>query len=295
MSTFSDRYDGLVDGISLVNIGGPGMGKSTFAASVCEVVDPERVLLLITKPREKSGWLYRKYGLNVRAEVFYDKGWNPEVGNFKAGAWKKLVKYVDDLSDDDKYDAVILDSGTDAIFLLEQQIASNYGGEVPEHARQNYYKDLRDKSRDFINSLVALSISDLTKNPKHIIVPWHSQPPKEAAQLSKAQGGGTKPSADQLALGSEYEGKVLPMIEGSYRRKLAGDFSCVVQATIMPAKRVMNKDTKKLEQVGAQYMIQVQGDADFHAKVADAPPMTQKYLPNDFKTLYNLIVGKTDE
>jgi len=71
MSNFSDRYDGLEDGLSILNIGGPGKGKSTFLGSVCEVIDPERVLLIITKPREKSGWLYRKYGLSAKAEVFF--------------------------------------------------------------------------------------------------------------------------------------------------------------------------------------------------------------------------------
>jgi len=289
MSTFSDRYDGLEDGISAIDIGGPGMGKSTFLGSVCEVVDPKRVCLLVTKPREKSGWLYRKYGL--KAEVFYDSGWNPELGKFKATAWKALIKRIDELTNDEKYDAVLCDSGTDAIFSLENQIVSKYAGEIPEHARQAYYRDLRDKSRDFVNSLVALSISEFTKSPKHVLVAWHSQPPKEAAQIPKSQGGGTKPSADQLALGVEYEGKVLPMIEGSYRRKLAGDFSCVVQATILPAKKhVMNDKTGKREDMPAQYMIQVIGDEDFHAKVADAPPMTEKYLPNSFKALYNEII-----
>jgi len=38
-------------------------------------------------------------------------------------------------------------------------------------------------------------------------------------------------------------------------------------------------------------VIQVIADADRHAKVADAPPMTKKYLPNSFKALYDQIVG----
>jgi len=230
----------------------------------------------------------------LKQKCFFDKDWNPNVDKYKATAWKALNKRIEELHSDDKYDAIILDSGTDAIFLLEQSILATYEGTVPEHARQSYYRDLRDKSRDFISALVSLTNSDIVDNPKHILVSWHAQPPKEAAQLSKAQGGGTKPSADQIALGVEYEGKVLPMIEGSYRRKLAGDFSCVVQAEISPAGKFMNKETKRMESKGAQYLIQVQGDADFHAKVADAPPMKEKYLPNNFKALYDAVIGKTN-
>jgi len=115
MSKFSDRYDGLIDGISLVNIGAPGMGKSTFAGSVCEVVDPKRVLLMVTKPREKTGWLYKKHGLSANAEVFHDRDWNPSAGKYKANAWKDLMKRLDSLYEDTDYDAIILDPGTDAI------------------------------------------------------------------------------------------------------------------------------------------------------------------------------------
>jgi len=150
---------------------------------------------------------------------------------------------------------------------------------------RSYYRQLKDKSQEFVDKLVGLSISDLTKSPKHIIVTWHAQPPKEDINPTKA-------SADQVGKGIEYEGKVLPMIEGSYRRKLAADFSCQIYAEVLPARRVMDKTTNKMVDGSAEYVVQVQADANRFPKVADAPPMTQKYLPNDFKVLYDLIVGK---
>jgi len=288
MSEFSDKYDGLVDGISLVNIGGPGFGKSTFAGSICEVVDPERVLLMVTKPREKTGWLYKKYGLTQRAEVFHDQEWNPEANKFKATAWHDLMKRLDELYEDVDYDAIILDPGTDAIKLADHALMSPHKVGSPGDLgdTRSYYRQLKDKSQEFVDKLVGLSISDLTKSPKHIIVTWHAQPPKEDITPGKA-------SSDQVGKGIEYEGKVLPMIEGSYRRKLAADFSCQVYAEVLPAKKSMDKMSKKLVDLPAQYVIQVMADGERFPKIADAPPMTQKYLPNDFKTLYNLIVGKS--
>jgi len=285
MSKFSDRYDGLEDGLSIVNIGAPGMGKSYFAGSVCEVVDPERVLLLVTKPREKSGWLYRKHGLTKRAIVFHDQGWNPSASKYVATAWKNLMTTLDNLYEDTDYDAIILDPGTDAIKLADHSLMAPHKVGSPGDLgdTRSYYRQLKDKSQEFVDKLVGLSISDLTKSPKHIIVTWHAQPPKEDINPNKA-------SADQVGKGVEYEGKVLPMIEGSYRRKLAADFSCVAYADILPARRVMDKESKKLVQRDAEYVIQVIADADRHAKVADAPPMREKYLPNNFKALYDAVV-----
>jgi len=278
MSEFSDRYDSLEDGLSTVIIGPPGTGKSTFAASVCEVVEPERVLLLVTKPREKSSYLYRKYGLTKRAEVFHDIKWNPEAKKYIADAWHSLMARLDSLYEDTDYDAIILDPGTDAIKLADHSLMAPHKVGSPGDLgdTRSYYRQLKDKSQEFVDKLVGLSSSDFTKSPKHIIVTWHAQPVKEGDQVSK-----------DLA----FLGNMLPAIEGGYRIKLAGDFSNCVKSEILPARRVMDKITKKLIEQPEQHVIQVRGDADFHAKVADAPPLKEKYLPNNFKALYDAVVG----
>ena len=291
MPTFEDRYS-LLDGESILILGPPGTGKSHFAGSVAEVVDPERVLLLCPKPREKTSALYRKYGITPRAEVFSDlAGWNPEKGKYGATAWRKLFDRVEGLLSDEDYDAVILDPFTDAVDLLEHHIVAPHKvgspGEMSD--TQGFYRQLKDKSSEFMQRLTALAISGVAASPKFVIVTMHTQPPKEAQVLSRAQGGGVKASSDMRGEGVEYEGNVLPQMEGSYRRKMAGDFGLVVYTDVKNGTR-MNQESKKVEPF-TDFRIQVRCSEERHAKmapiVAEAVP---DFLPNRFAELYKYLV-----
>lgn len=290
MTTFKERY-GVADGESIIVLSPPGTGKSYFAGSICEVVDPSRVLLLCPKPREKTSALYRKHGLTEKAEVFTDlASWNPERGKFGATAWRKLYDRVDALLTDTAYDAVILDPFTDAVSLLEHHILAPHSVSSPGELAntQGFYRQLADKSYEFIQRLTALADSSVAACPKFIIVTMHVQPPKEAQVLSRAQGGGTKESADQQAEGVEYEGKVLPQMEGSYRRRIAGDFGLVIYGDVKNGTR-MNPQSKKVEPF-TDFRIQVRCSEERHAKMApivsDAVP---DYLPNRFSELFKYL------
>lgn len=293
MSAFEDRY-GVSDGESVLVLSPPGTGKSYFLGSICKVVPPERVLLLCPKPREKTSALYKKYGLTQRAEVYSDlASWNPERNRFEATAWRRLFDRVDSLLTDDKYDAVLLDPFTDAVTLLEHHILAPSKVASPGELAntQAFYRQLADKSAEFMQRLTALADSSIAKSPKFVMVAMHVQPPKEAQVLSRAQGGGIKESSDQLAEGVEYEGKVLPQMEGSYRRRMAGDFGLVVYGDVKSGTR-MNPETKKMESF-TDFRIQVRCSEERHAKMApivsDAVP---DYLPNDFKTLFRYLKGE---
>lgn len=292
MSTFSERYK-LSNGESIIVLSPPGTGKSYFAGSICEVVDPKRVLLLCPKPREKTSALYRKYGLTQRAEVFTDLAcWNPERDKYGATAWRQLYDRVDGLLSDKDYDAVILDPFTDAVTLLEHHLLAPHKVASPGELAntQGFYRQLADKSYEFIQRLTALADSSVAASPKFIIVTMHVQPPKEAQALSKSQGGGTKASSDMLAEGVEYEGRVLPQMEGSYRRRIAGDFGLVLYGDVKSGTRLDEK-TKKIAAY-TDFRLQVRCSEERHAKmapvVAEAVP---DYIPNNFKTLWEYLVA----
>jgi len=281
----------MPDGESIVVLGAPGTGKSYFAGSICEVVDPSRVLLMCPKPREKTSALYRKYGITNTAEVYTDMaGWNPEKSRYDAKAWRKLYDRVDSLLSDDKYDAIILDPFTDAVDLLEHHIIAPHKvgspGEMTD--TQGFYRQLKDKSADFIQRLTALADSSVAKSPKFIVVTMHVQPAKDGQQQSVRQGGGIKPSADMRGEGIEFEGHVLPQMEGAYRRRMAADFGLVVYTDVKNGSR-MNQETKKMEQY-TDFRIQVRCSEERHAKmapiVADSVP---EHLPNTFKTLFGYL------
>jgi len=125
-----------------VILGGPGLGKSTTAGSIAEVVGAEQTLLMVAKPGEEDSFIYQKYGLTDRAELYYDLDWNPEFDEYKANAYMRLLQRLKDLREDTEYDAVIIDPGTDVVTLIEHYLLSpsNVGspGELDEHYRTAY-------------------------------------------------------------------------------------------------------------------------------------------------------------
>ena len=58
----ADFY-GLPFGQVIVSLGPPKTGKSTFAGSMAEVVPPDKIRLLCTKPNEANSVMYSKPGL----------------------------------------------------------------------------------------------------------------------------------------------------------------------------------------------------------------------------------------
>jgi len=275
--------------ISAVILGAPGLGKSTLAGSVMELEQVKKAKLLVTKPGEEKSWLYQKYGLTDEAELFYDLGWNPTLGELKAGAYLKLLKRLRELQADTDFDAVIIDPGTDAINLLEHHILESQGVGSPGELRdtQGFYRQLRDKAQEFVLYAHLLS-TPLVKRPKFVLIPWHTQPPKDGNIVSLGHGMKEKQeSADQKAAGIEYEGQVLPMVEGSYRRKLAADVDVVVYCDLVSNKQI-NKKTKKPEEV-TEYMIQVVPNKDRHSKIRIAPTLEGQMIPNRMPDLWRAI------
>ena len=273
------KFYGLPFGQVIVNLGPPKTGKSTFAGSICEVIPPERVALLCTKPNEANSFMYRKYGLTERAEIFMDAGWDPELGSFKATGWNALQKRIKELATDVNVDGIIIDSGTDAMELLSHASLASMQvlGKTPastgdlraggaKDASFSYYDKIKVGAQGFMTRLVEAAMNPTA--PKFIIIPWHTQSPSEEEQAKE---------------GISHEGKVLPMIEGKYRQKLAGDCDVVVYSDVV---RVIDPTNKKPV---VKFVIQIAPSNDKHAAIRAITLPADATLPNEFKALHNLL------
>lgn len=274
---------------SIVVLGAPGLGKSTFASTVAKVVPPEEVLLLVAKPGEEKSFGYVRSGLTDKAEIYHDREWSPTLGKFKAGAYLRLYERIYKLQDDEKYGAVIIDPGTDVIRLLEHHILSLHGvgssGDLSD--TRSFYAQLADKAEEFLQQAALLASAGGSKRPKVVIIPWHVQPVKEGEYVK----GVRTESADQKARGIEYEGAVLPMIEGKYRRKLAADVDMVLYCDVKVTKDFKSSPPKET----VEYVVQVSPNEEKHSKIRLAPGLAQQYLPNDFAKLMEVMDGTLAE
>jgi DNA replicative helicase MCM subunit Mcm2 (Cdc46/Mcm family) len=271
----------LRGGITVLLIGAPGTGKSWMAGTVREVEGIETVLLLAPKPREINSFKYREH--EIESEVFRDKRWQPAIKQYESGAFTKLYERVLSLYEDETYDAVILDPLTDVVWLAAHELLEPERAETPRDLRDSigFYGALKYKLKGFTQALTGLASPDLAK-PKHVIVTVHAQPTKEDQQL---KGGGTKESSDHKAHGTEFLGDALPMIEGGYRREIAGEFDVVGFTNIA---HELVRSNAKMERV-AKYVVQLNADPERHAKAAIVPRLAQADIGNSMVDLFRVI------
>jgi hypothetical protein len=276
----SKRFYGLPWGLVTVVLGPPKTGKSSFAGSVAEVVPAERIALLCTKANEANSFMYRKHGLSERAEIFFDKGWDPEFGEFKPTGFRALNERIRALRGSKDIDAIIVDAGTDAMDMLshsilagmrvgDAQIPGNVGELRQKGAKDasfSYYDKMRVGAQQFMNRIVECAMDPL--HPKFIIIPWHTQAPSDEEQ-EKAGGIG-------------FEGKVLPMVEGKYRQKLAGDVDLVLYSDIK--RSIVNGKP------AVQHIVQVAPTNEKHAAIRSIALGSTSTFPNDFKSIHAELV-----
>lgn len=262
--------------------GPPGLGKSWFAGTVAEIVDPKEVLLIATLEREARSALYQKYDFDTVRCV--DDEWEPGAGIYHATGYTKLKETIRELRTDENYGAVILDSGTEAGELawheaLEpwavgdpSQMGSSGNPYAPYTALDSYMDELT-RGLAKLAGHPAGGKGDVVR-PKHVIITWHVQPPKDSP--------GTGESADEKGGGVEYEGSVLPMVRGRFRRRLMG----MVDAFIYVDRRLEIGPTGKTER---NYKIQVASDNEKHCKIPGILPSKLTHINNSFPEYLNLI------
>jgi hypothetical protein len=278
------------DRFAFVVAGPGGTGKSTLLGSMAK---EHKTLLLATLPREAASWLYKEH--NVDTIPLWEDGWytTETDGTLPPGivvkAFGEYLRVTEALRDDDTYDAVVLDNGTELAELAWHQAMLTHGVIAPAYIQDKRsrwlpYETLSTNLDQAIKNLVSLTGSTRAKRPKYIGIAWHVQPPKddqveivgEGANAAKVQ----KSSADNRAEGVEYEGKVLPMIRGGFRRKLSSQVDAFIYTDILYTVSTQGARVVKTP----TYVLQVQPDEERHAKIP-GPMSPTKYIPNDFAAL----------
>jgi hypothetical protein len=274
-------YTASPRGLILVVAGPPGTGKSTL----CGQAIPEgKTLLIALLAKELSSWLYTVHKPDY--VLIEDTDWKPSREQYVATGFDQFVKVIEELHQDTTYQTVIVDPGTE-LGELGWHKALSVTGYTGNGKAEGWapYDQLDDYLSQAIRSLVSLSLKG-----KNVLITWHTQPAKPDQEVSVGEGPNrhktVKASADHQAEGTEYEGKVLPMIRGRFRRRLNALVPTFIYTDI----------TYKAERQGMQiqtipqYVLQVRTDPERHAKIpGPLPPVP--VIPNDWKQLKTLLTS----
>lgn len=267
-------------GITGLDIGSPGTGKSHLLGTICELVPPTEVLLIAPKPREINSALYMKHGLDKTAQVFSDRRWRPTLGLHEAGGFVALNRAILDLYDDETYSVILVDPITDVVNLAAHDLMKGEKAATPRDMSDSrgYYGSLRYKMQEFIENLVGLADPSM-KRPKHVFCAVHAQPAKDDEKSE--------------SMGVEFEGSVLPMIEGSFRQKIAGEFDMVMYSRIKHTQAVVAGKMQR----NTQYVVQLAADNERHAKVSflNLDVLKGRDFPNHLPTILQAVTGAKEE
>lgn len=269
-------------------LGPPGTGKSHAMASMCA---EGKTLLIATLAREATSEGYQKYNPDVL--LLEDKGWRPSQDRFEATAFDQFLELMDDLAEDDTYKVILVDNGTELAEFAWHKALASFGVASPgdmedKDNRFRPYTRIADYMQQAISALLGLKTAPL---PKHVGVSWHLQPTKED-MVVKVQGQTqTKLSADTRSEGVQYEGNVLPMIQGGFRRKLAGLLDIVVYTEIR-YNFPTDKQGKRIKGSSKQpqFALQVRPNEERHSKLPGDLPNVD-YIANEWAELKQLLVG----
>jgi energy-coupling factor transporter ATP-binding protein EcfA2 len=280
---------------SVVVAGPGGTGKSTFLGTMAKYVKDtygKKTLLIATLPREMRSWKYQELGEDyIDCIVIEDKDWMPELSKYTATGFTKTLKLFESLYEDDTYGAVILDNGTEHgeqawHNALAPWKISSPADMPPEESRNRWlpYDRLDSMLDQSINSLVGLTTAP---TPKFVGIAWHVQAPKDDTVESVGMDKVKKESADNKNKGVEYEGEVLPMIRGKFRRKLINKVEAMLYTNVDTRREF--KDGKIRETT--EYLLQVHINDERHTKLPGPMPEVS-HIPNDFQSLVDVLRGK---
>ncbi len=282
--------------------GPPGTGKSSFLGGMCK---EGPTLLLATLAREVSSGMYQQYNPDVI--LFEDKNWKPEPpsetgemqGTYVADAFLRFLDVVDMLATDqivsesgEPYKVVLVDSGTELAEAAWREALKPFGVMDPAYIGDGGNRFGPYTALDGLMKRAITALQDLrtTENPKHVGISWHVQPTKEDTQErvgDKMTGYTvTKESKDTRAQGVEYEGSVLPMVRGQFRRKLFGLVDAFVWTDIQYERVSGSRDKRP------NYVLQVVSDEERHCKVPVPVPDT-KYISNGWDEFKGLLWNPT--
>lgn len=260
-----------LDAMITMVLGPQGMGKSTFASTIGEVVDPAEVLLLAILPREAKTAGYQHYNFDT---IFVDESieWDPMRKKYSPDGFVRVMKIIDDLATDEKYAAIIIDNGTEiAEYAWHDSLAPLKIGDPGELGMGGNhftpYTTLRERMERFMTGISRLTGKSCARK-KHIIIPWHPQ----------------RPSEDELAgKGVEYVGTEVPMVRGSFRRRAGAKIDATV---FMRRDPKVDKSTMKTTM---EWQLQVGSDMDRHCKYPGLMDPKVKFIKPQFSELLKLV------
>lgn len=279
-------------------MGPPGTGKSTLLGSMCE---EGKTLLLATLGREASSWKYQEH--NPDTIILQDTDWRPSPnegeGQYDADAFLKFLDVVEGLYDDEEYSVVLVDSGTELAEAAWREALKPYGVMDASYIgtggnRYGPYTALDGLLNQALQLLQGLKSA---KKPKLVGISWHLQPIKEEVSEVVSAGPGQKmtikkDSADQRGGGVEYEGGMLPMVRGKFRRRVEALVDVAVYTRMM-FERVEQQG--KIKRGGGDkrpiYQLQVVSDEERHCKLPGPLP-DEAFIPNDWQSLKRLLVQR---
>ncbi len=286
---------GLGEYFSVVVLGPYGTGKSTMAGTMAKYIKEKygkKTLLIATLPREQNSWKYKELGEDyLDCALIDDENWRPDLKDtqgmnaLKATGFASALQLLEWLYTDETYGGVILDSGTEHAeqawhaALAASGVAST--SEIDGQSRWLPYERLDSMLDQSVKSLVGLTTAPI---PKFVMITWHVQAPKEDTVENVGDKNNpikvTKESSDHKAQGVEYEGDVLPMVRGKFRRKLGSNVDAMIFTELKNEKKFDGKSI--VEDV--QYVVQVRANPERHSKIPGPMPSVS-HIPNDFEHL----------
>jgi hypothetical protein len=260
--------------------GPPGTGKSNLCGTMAEYIPPEEILVIVTLAREANSLNYQKYDLDT---VMISEDWRPADGKsgLQATGYPQIISVLRELRKDTKYSGIIFDNGTEAAEMAWHAALAPLGVGDPNDLgrggnRFAPYTSLREKLEQMICDLALLTgKTGFAAKPKLVAMTWHIQPPKDSSDDGE--------SADERGQGSEYEGLFLPMIRGSFRRRIGSLVDTMVFTDLVSVQ----KPSKGIPQYENHYCLQVLSDNERHCKIPGRLPSPDQLVKNKYLDVHN--------
>jgi len=289
--------------------GPPKTGKSWLLGQMCE---EGPTLLIAFLQREVSSVQYQIHNPDVI--LLEDTEWKPEPpgkngevkGTYNATAYSRFIELLELLQEDkivsasgEPYRVVLIDSGTELAEAGWHEALQPMGVMDPAYLGpgENSFGPYTALDSLMDKALKGIQLLKTAPTPKYVGITWHVQPTKDdtVIRVGDRQSGYTKEkkSADHKGEGVEYEGSILPMVRGRFRRKV---FGLVDAVTWTAVKHHTDKGSKKDELSGERvstpvYLLQVRSDEERHCGLPGLLP-EYPFIRNNWRELKALLQRK---